>query len=155
VSSDKANVDHDATNKQRAKIRAARLGDNKLKCEAVNRLSIPRTSRRLGEYLQVAGPENGAFVQCTWCGESICRSENDWKKHVVVRKSAPSSAGPLRVDSGKFFLLEFFCPGCATALDVDIVYLDDPPVIDRVSAWANPTATDLVSTVSRQNEGRS
>ena len=150
ATSDNAGIDLDATTKQRAKIRAARLGGKKLKCEAVNRREVPRTRQRLCEYLQVAGPNAKAFVQCTWCGESICAAENDWKNHAAVRKSTPSSAGPLRVDSGKFFLLEFFCPSCATALDVDIVYQDDSPVIDRVSSWPTPNAAG--ATHKREHE---
>jgi acetone carboxylase gamma subunit len=103
----------------------------------------------------VAGPDSKAFVQCTWCGESICGIESDWKDHAVIRKSVPSSAGPLRVDSGKFSLLEFFCPACATALDVDIVYQDDAPVVDRVSAWPTPNAADASSaSPQREQEGQ-
>ena len=34
-----------------------------------------------------------------------------------------------------FALLEFYCPGCGTRLDVDLVYRDDPPLYDRIDRW--------------------
>jgi N-methylhydantoinase B len=144
VNPDNAGVDYDGTRTQRAAIRAARLGGKTPKCEAANRCEIERTHRRLGEYLQVAGSNSNAFVQCTWCGENICKGSDNWKDHAVLRKSPPSSAGPMRRNGGNFFLLEFFCPGCATVLDVDIVHQDDPPIIDVVNAW--PDAADADGT---------
>jgi N-methylhydantoinase B len=134
-SADKKRVDSEATQARRVALRTERLNGKKPKADLRARAEIARTPYRLGEYLQVVRARNAAFVQCTWCGERICPPESDWKEHVVSRKSPPSKAGPLRVDSGKFFLLEFFCPGCATALDVDIALQDDPPLHDRVSSW--------------------
>jgi N-methylhydantoinase B len=128
-------VDDSATRERRIVLRMERLGGSKLKCNARKRTEVARTPYRISEYLQLSGLENGAFIQCTWCGEQICPSDHNWKEHAAVRKSPPSKAGPLRADSGKFFLLEFFCPSCATALDVDIVHGDDPPLFDRVLVW--------------------
>jgi N-methylhydantoinase B len=142
---DNADIDYDETRKARAGIRAARLGGKQPKCEAVSRREIARTHRRLGEYLQVADSNGRAFVQCTWCGESICNASDNWKDHAVLRKSLPSSSGPLRVDRGTFFLLEFFCPACATVFDVDIVFKDDPPIVDEVKAWPNAADADRAS----------
>ena len=102
---------------------------------AHERTVVARTPYRIGEYLQLAGPPADRFVQCTWCGEDICSASSNWKDHASVRRSAPSQAGPLRVDSGNFFLMEYFCPGCATAIEVEIVYRDDPPLIDRIRSW--------------------
>lgn len=128
-------VDAAATMAQRAKLRADRLGGKELRCDPCRRADVARTPYRIGEYLQVSPAQTGGSIQCTWCGENLCPADADWKEYAVARKSAPSTAGPLRVDSGSFFLLEFFCPGCATALDVDIVHQDDPPLIDRIVRW--------------------
>jgi hypothetical protein len=127
-----------ATSAQRAKLRADRLGGQALRCDPCHRAEVARTPYRIGEYLQVSAAGASGAIQCTWCGENLCAADADWKEHAVTRKSAPSTAGPLRVDSGSFFLLEFFCPGCATALDVDIVHQDDPPLIDRIARWPQP-----------------
>jgi N-methylhydantoinase B len=132
---DRKSVDNEATLARRAALRAERLQGTKPKSALRARTEVPRTPYRLGEYLQVVRAKNGAFVQCTWCGERICAADRQWKEHAAFRRSFPSKAGPLRVDSGKFFLLEFFCPGCATALEVDIAFQDDPPLHDRVASW--------------------
>jgi N-methylhydantoinase B len=128
-------VDYDATIERRAALRSERLGGVKPKCDTRERSAITRTPYRISEYLQLSGPGQGAAVQCTWCGTGICPSQSNWKDHAVVRKSSPSKAGSFRVDSGKFFLLEFFCPGCGTVLDVDVVHGDDAPLHDRISSW--------------------
>ena len=139
---DHQHIDLEATRARRAELRAQQLGGKRPKCEACDRAEIPRTPYRICEYLQISGSGRQAFVQCTWCGESICAADSDWKDHAVVRKSRPSVAGPLRFDSGRFSLLEFFCPGCATALDVDIVHQDDPALIDRISKWPTISITE-------------
>jgi acetone carboxylase gamma subunit len=37
-----------------------------------------------------------------------------------------------------FFLREFFCPQCATLLEVEVVYQDDPPLHDEIFRWLAP-----------------
>lgn len=128
-------VDYEATYGRRGALRTERFGGRKPRCESRSRGEIARTRFRLGEYLQVAGSGDEAFVQCTWCGERICPSRANWKDYAVVRRSSPAKAGPLRVDSNKFLLLEFFCPRCATALEVEITYQDDPPLQDQIYRW--------------------
>jgi N-methylhydantoinase B len=134
LAADKNSVDSEATKRQRFALRTERLGGRAPKCDT-EQASVPRTRHRINEYLQVRDHDNGGAVQCTWCATDICSSQSNWKDHVVVRKSPPGKAGPLRVESGKFFLIEFFCPGCGTALDVDVTYRDDPPLIDHISNW--------------------
>ena len=53
----------------------------------------------------------------------------------MLRRSPLSRAGPLRYEGGEFVLVEAFCPGCGTALDVELSTGDDPPLHDRVTAW--------------------
>jgi N-methylhydantoinase B len=130
-------VDRAATEAQRLALRQARLGGKQLPPEVTGRGDIPRTGRRINEYLQLASVGDGAFVQCTWCGTKLCAAEGAWKDHVTVRKSPPSIAGPLRAESSRFSLLEFFCPECATALDVDVAFMDDPPLHDCIYRWAD------------------
>jgi acetone carboxylase gamma subunit len=108
-----------------------------------HRANVQSTPYRISEYLQVTKTGPGGAVQCTWCGERICNAGADWKKHAVQRKSNPSQSGPLRVDSGRFFLLEFFCPGCGTALDVDVAFQADPPLIDRIESWPRCDLADV------------
>ncbi len=109
-----------------------RLGGREPQIDTGQRADVPLTGKRLGEYLQVTDSDK---VQCTWCGEKICAADEQWKEKVVKRKVSVAESGPLRPDSGLFFMWEFFCPKCATQLDVDVVYKDDPPLYDRVYNW--------------------
>ncbi len=128
-------VDVEATNKQRLALRKDRLGGREPEVDTSKRASIPPTEMRLGEYLQVAKWGEKAFIQCTWCGRKLCPADSNWKDNVVARKVSITKSGPWRRESGQFFMREFFCPTCATSLDVDVVYNDDPPVYDKVYRW--------------------
>jgi N-methylhydantoinase B len=128
-------VDVEATRKQRLALRKERLGGKEPQVDVRKRADIPPSGRRLGEYLQVAGTGKQSFIQCTWCGRKICLADVQWKDNVVRRKVSVAESGPLRRDSGLFFMLEFFCPSCATQLDVDVVYNDDSPLYDKIYRW--------------------
>jgi hypothetical protein len=131
----KKRVDVEATNKQRLALRKERLGGKEPQVDTSKRTRISPSGRPLGEYLQVAGSEKESFVQCTWCGKEICSTDVNWKDNVVARKVSVAESGPLRKDSGLFFMREFFCPRCATQLDVDVVYNDDSPLYDEIYRW--------------------
>jgi N-methylhydantoinase B len=122
---------------QRLALREQRLGGKTLDVSAVTPAAVERTARRVNEYLQVSDAD---VVECVWCGKTLCGAGERWKDHAVVRRSPPSIAGPLRADGGRFHLLEFFCPGCGTSLDVEATYLDDPPLHDEIVAWPQPTS---------------
>lgn len=125
-------VDSEATRQRRLAQREERLGGKKLDAEKAMRGNIPPSPLRLSEYLQVIKTSEEAFVQCTWCSHKICSAKSPWKEHVATRKSPPDKAGPLRNSGGLFFLQEFFCPHCATLLDIDVIFQDDGPLIDKV-----------------------
>jgi len=128
-------VDGGATARQRLALRRQRLGDREPRADTQRRAEVPRTATRVNEYLQRAGEGPNAFVQCTWCGARLCPGDADWKDHAARRTSRPAVAGPLRAETGPFFLLEFFCPECATLLDVDVALEGDAPLHDRITRW--------------------
>lgn len=128
-------TDIEATRERRLALRKERLGRSGLEADVSKRTDILPSGRRLNEYLQVAGSGEESFVQCTWCGREICPVNARWKDQVVTRKVCVADAGPGRKDSGLFFMREFFCPGCAIQLDVDVVYRDDPPLYDEIYRW--------------------
>ena len=90
----------------------------------------------MGEYLQMGGSGEAAFVQCTYCGRRICPAQSRWKDQVPTRKVSVASAGPGRKDTALFCLREFFCPGCATQLDVEVICQDDLPLYDEITPVA-------------------
>ena len=128
-------VDLVATHHQRVRLREQRLGGTSLDPRLFARQPVKRTQRRIGEYLQVAGSPDAEFVQCTWCGASLCERDEPWKDHAVVRESPASIAGPNRVTTMRYVLYEYFCPGCATALEVDNAFAGDPPLHDVIRRW--------------------
>jgi N-methylhydantoinase B len=129
-------VDIEATRERRMEIRERRLG-HPVASQLCQRQEVPRTAYRLGEYLQAARLNGAQMIQCTWCGEVLCRAEQNWKDHAIVRRASLATAGPLRVENEQFFLREFFCPGCATVLEVEVASDDMPPLHDRIAMPAD------------------
>jgi N-methylhydantoinase B len=124
-------IDFEATCNLRLAIREQRVG-HPVPREMTERREIPRTNYRLGEYLQVVRRHDVTMVQCTWCGELLSSSVTNWKDQAATRKSSLAGAGPLRNEDTEFFLREFFCPKCATVLEVEVASDDMPPIYDRV-----------------------
>ena len=123
-------VDGDATRARRRELRVERLGRP---FEAADeRSDVPRTGKRLAEYLQRTASD---ATQCTWCGTEVAPAGTDWKDHAVLRRLPVEKTGPNRTVAGEFFLIEAFCPGCATLLDAELAAGDDPPRHDRVRSW--------------------
>ncbi len=127
-------VDIEATYKQRLALRKDRLAGRKPGVDVSKRANVPLTGMQLGEYLQVTDSGKETFVQCTWCGRKICPADSNWKDNVVTRKVSVIKSGPRRKE-GEFFMREFFCPSCATLLDLDVVHKDDPPLYDKIYGW--------------------
>jgi N-methylhydantoinase B len=123
-------VDGDATRARRRELRAERVGRP---LEAADeRSDVPRTGKRLAEYLQRTASD---ATQCTWCGTKVAPAGKDWKDYAVLRRLPVEKTGPNRTVTGEFFLIEAFCPGCATLLDAELAAADDPPLHDRVRSW--------------------
>ena len=123
-------VDVEGTLVRRRELRADRLG--RQVNGADERSEVERTGKRLSEYLQRTA---GDATQCTWCGAEVAPVDADWKDHAVLRRLPVERTGPHRTASGEFFLIEAFCPGCATLLDAELAFGDEPPRHDRVRSW--------------------
>jgi N-methylhydantoinase B len=147
IDRDRGVVDADGTEQQRLAIRTQRLGRPPM-VDTHKRHSIAASGRPLGEYLHVIlGSDGLESVQCTWCGQSLGVGNATWKSHAATRTSPPSISGPQRPETGPFSLREYFCPGCATLLDVELVYKDDPPIFDEIVNWPEPA-------LGEENDGR-
>jgi N-methylhydantoinase B len=124
-------LDEDTTCRRRLEIRARRIG-REVDPELAVRREVPATGRRLGEYLQQA--DDG--TQCTWCGHVLAPVDADWKERAALSRVPTADAGPYRDETGEFVLIRACCPDCGTLLDTDLARGDDPPLHDRVRAWA-------------------
>lgn len=125
-------IDDAATAAQRLAIREARIG-GPLDTSVLTRRDVAPTGTRISEYLQRAG---SGETRCTWCGEVVAPADADWKEHALTRTSEPSVAGTNRPDGNGFHLAEYFCRGCATLLDVEVLCTDDAPQHDRIMHWS-------------------
>lgn len=137
VIADAGGVDAAATQARRLTLRTERLG-REPRYAAGFRADVPRSDRRISEYLQLADGANDAVVECTWCGDEICRGSEAWKEHAALRKAPVTVVGPPSVQSSEYELREFFCPSCATSLDVEVARVDDPVLHDRIVRWSLP-----------------
>jgi N-methylhydantoinase B len=129
VDEDASRIDERATSERRLQIRTERAG---APVEVDERRQVPGSGMPISEYLQRTA--EGA-TQCTFCGELVAPPGADWKEHAVLHRSGVARTGPLRADTGEFFVIEACCPRCATLLDTDLALADDPPLHDRIRSW--------------------
>jgi N-methylhydantoinase B len=82
----------------------------------------------VADALEVVAAQGGPVIRCCVCHRSLGPCDQDYKLATVMRESPLTSASPLNrhCDLGRFVLREFFCPGCATCLVVDVQDRDEP-----------------------------
>ena len=87
----------------------------------------------INESLRIEGSGADATIQCR-CGERIGPASENYKLHVLMREGPVQNAGPWVDPNGlggaRFVCREFFCPGCATLLDVEIAQRGEPILWD-------------------------
>ena len=122
-------VDVVATRELRLQRRSKRAGRP---VTSTARAEVTPTGMRLSEYLQRTA---SGETQCTLLRRARRGAGHDWKDRAVRRRSPVAAAGPHRSDTDEFVLIESFCPGCGTLLDVELSGADDPVLHDRVVSW--------------------
>jgi N-methylhydantoinase B len=122
-------ADDAATDAERREGRSARLGGSELR-RAPGDGSPAAGALRIGEYLLLL-PDGS--TTCHACGERLCGDGEDWKDRVPGALRPLSAGGSNRPDDDELALREFYCPGCATLLDLEISRASDPPLYDRVA----------------------
>ncbi len=78
------------------------------------------------EYLEIEGDE----VHCLKCGVFVAPAEKNYKESVPFRERPLTVAGAWRSPTRDFLLREFYCHGCGTMLDVEMVRRGDPILWD-------------------------
>lgn len=86
--------------------------------------------RRMSEYLEIDDSSGREMIQCGKCKHVFGPVTENYKTHAVMSEYPLDKAGPAYFyrPSERFVLREFYCPGCATMLDVEMVLKDLPPV---------------------------
>lgn len=79
--------------------------------------------------------EDGRVV-CRSCGEDICAAEENYKLHSLCERKPLPEAGALVNDPDEYVdddleFRQFYCPGCATLLENEVIEADREPVHDK------------------------
>ena len=118
-------VDQAATQARREAIRTQRLAEAEPAVAAqASRDVSGSVQRRVHEYVEIAKLGDGRVVsRCRKCSHVFALASQNYKtgawRRIVDLNSRPQSALP---DGGRVLatLHEYFCPGCATQIDVEI-----------------------------------
>ena len=130
-------VDAEATAQLRHQRRVERLGGR----EPAPALAKGYTGagRDLDEQLMVGAFDvSGPVIFCRACGRALGPAEDNVKSHLVVEELPSGYRWPLadqHQGSARFVVRRFYCPGCASQLDVE-VNLRDAPYIHSTEAIA-------------------
>ena len=88
---------------------------------------------RLNEQLVISGCGADATIVCR-CGQPLGPAGENYKLRALMREGPVQNAGPWvdpnRIGGDRFVCREFFCPACATLLDVEIAQRDEPLLWD-------------------------
>lgn len=126
IDSDGRGIDAERTNQLRFEVRKKRIGR-----PPADPKPRPGSFRgRLNEYLNLLEMEGGTFIQCR-CGFLICKSDENYKAHVVRADMPVEAAGPHvrpspMAPKKKFAWREFYCPECGLLLTTEVALEEDP-----------------------------
>lgn len=120
-------VDLPATDAQRRALRESRVGSVRPSARPE-----PGTGARMGEYLVTVQVGDQEVVRCAKCGHQYGTTDESVKLHASMREVPLTNAGPLfpGPEQTDFFLREFYCPECATCIEVEVAYGAAGPVHD-------------------------
>ena len=98
---------------------------------------------RLDNHLVIDGD---GMVRCERCGHALGPVTENYKLHAVRKDRPIEDANPRIVDPGRFIdqqvvFRQYFCPGCAVALENEVILEDSDPVWDKqLDSGAGPDA---------------
>ena len=100
----------------------------------------------INEQVRIEGSGPSATAVCR-CGHPLGPAAQNYKRGTLMRERPVQEAGPWvdphHLGGDRFVCREFFCPGCATLLDVEIAQRHEPVLWDaRVSVPAAERGED-------------
>jgi len=119
-------VNQTESEKLRREIRArrlkeAKLGGNGRTSSAGQKNWVP--VRRVHEYLELVQAGSDRAILCSRCKQALARPDENYKKHSLRRIVDLNDVAGRPLPSGEPFIgcfHEYYCPGCATLLQVDL-----------------------------------
>jgi N-methylhydantoinase B len=119
--------DLEATEALRERLRAARLREGSFSGE-VEHVDGGEVLHRVSDTVEAVAVEGGRSLRCTVCRHRFCAYDADHKRACSVRELPITAHSELNalgmVDA--FVLREFSCPGCGTAVAVDVQRREEP-----------------------------
>ena len=132
VVDDAGQLDAEATRRHREEIRADRKARGTPRAGRSAAEGLPAGGGslvlRFHEYLDAVAVDDRAVVRCRVCGHDFCSIEENYKEYALeFRENFEQLAGH-RVPSGGPYVgayLCYACPGCATLLQIDTLWLEE------------------------------
>ena len=92
-----------------------------------------RAVARVDNHLVV---DEEGVVRCERCGHSLGPVTENYKLHAVGKERPIQAANPCIVDPARFIdrevvFRQYFCPGCAVALENEVILADSEPLWDK------------------------
>jgi N-methylhydantoinase B len=84
-----------------------------------------KTVARVNPYLSIVSVEEQLHFSCR-CGYFLGQAGQDYKKRTAWAEVPCQTAGPYTTAAADFVLREFYCPGCFTLLDVEVIRKGSP-----------------------------
>lgn len=89
--------------------------------------------RQLDHHLAI---DDANQIVCKRCAHVLGPAERNFKEGAVVKVRPIQDANPLIVDPSLFIddqvvFRQYFCPGCATLLENEVLLASTPPVWDK------------------------
>lgn len=88
------------------------------------------------EYLTILTEGGKSVVKCEKCDTVICESGSNWKENVPYTYREPAVWHRQAEKEIWNRYKEYYCPGCATLLEVNIVLPDDVGIEDEITLEA-------------------
>ena len=134
-------VDAAATERQRAQIRQERLRSVPAKAKSGHAKTLSQGASELSvvlrfhEYLELVRAGDRFAVRCRSCQSLLCDGSENYKDHALARTRQLEEFSGRRLPSGEDYQAvyqEYFCPGCAMLLCVDVLC---PAVTSTEPLW--------------------
>ncbi len=123
-------IDLDATEAARAAIRAARLEQGRpvVSGQTAERVDGGEILRPVADTVEAVRTEEETLLRCTVCRTRLGRHDDDYKAGTLVRELSITELNRLNEWAPPTDVLarEFCCPGCGTAVAVDIQRVGEP-----------------------------
>ena len=86
--------------------------------------------------VHMAVDDDRGVIVCRNCDETICGADENYKLHALCDRKPLTEAGPLVNDPSEYVdeeveFRQFYCPGCGTLLENEVVLAELEPVHDK------------------------